>query len=155
MTEINIFFDAGFERAVDEAWLCKVATAVLDAENQPDAELGIMITGQKKIHDLNKHYRDADKPTDVLAFAFNDATSDIPFPALGDNLNHLGEVIISAEQAAIQAKQYRHSVTREIAVLLVHGVLHLLGYDHGEPNAEKAMNDRARAILKGLPRRTI
>jgi len=152
--EVNILFDAGFEQVVPEAWLRGVAEAVLIAEDKTCAELGIVITGQDKIHELNKCYRDQDKPTDVLAFAMMDTTSGVEFPAQADDINHLGEVIISAEQAAIQAKRHRHSVEREIATLLVHGVLHLLGYDHSTTDEEKIMNDRAREVLRHLPRRT-
>jgi len=151
--EVNVLFDAGLEGVANKVWLCAVAEAVLVAEGQPDAELGIVITGQAKIRELNKLYRGKDQPTDVLAFAMRDNPSDIFFPASEDALDHLGEVIISAEQAAIQAGRHRHSVEREIAILLVHGVLHLIGYDHSELEEEKVMNDRAQAILKHLSRR--
>jgi len=151
--EINIIFDIGFEQAVPEAWLRYIAKAVLVAEERLNAELGIMITGQDKIRELNRNYRDQDRPTDVLSFAMTDAASEPAFPTPTDGLSHLGEVIISVEQAAIQAKCHRHSMEREIAVLLVHGVLHLIGYDHGTPDEEYIMNERARAVLKHLPRR--
>jgi probable rRNA maturation factor len=152
--EVNVFYDTGFENAADEEWLRSIAESVLASENQPDAELGIVITGQEKIHELNKRYLDKDRPTDVLAFALKGTPSEMPFPAPDDDVDHLGEVVISVEQAAIQAKQHRHSTSREIAILLVHGVLHLIGYDHGELDEEKVMNEKARAILKQIPRKT-
>lgn len=152
--EVNVFYDTGFENAADEGWLRSIAETVLTYENQPDAELGIVITGQEKIHELNKRYLDKDRPTDVLAFALKGTPSEMPFPAPDDDVDHLGEVVISVEQAAIQAKQHRHSTSREIAILLVHGVLHLVGYDHGELDEEKVMNEKARAILKQIPRKT-
>jgi len=151
--EISVLYDAGFEQAVNERWLQDVARAVLSAEGKLNAEIGIVITGQDKIRELNKNYRGKDLPTDVLAFAFADASS-VPFPAANDGVEHLGEVIISVEQAAVQAKRHRHSVGREVAVLLVHGILHLIGYDHNETEDEKVMNDKARAIIKHLPRWT-
>ena len=151
--EVSIIFDSGFEQMADEAWLRGVAEAVLVAEGKYNAEIGIVITGQDQIQGLNKRYRAKDTPTDVLAFAMADVKDETPFPAQKDGIDHLGEVIISVEQAAIQAGRHRHSVGREIAVLLVHGVLHLIGYDHNEQEEEKTMNDRARAILKHLPRR--
>jgi len=153
--EVNILFDTGFEQTVRKSWLRKIAQAVLTAENRLDAELGIVITGQDKIRELNKRYREQDRPTDVLSFAMTDASDEMVFPALEGEVRHLGEVVISVEQAALQAKRHRHSVAREIATLLVHGVLHLLGYDHGTPDEEKNMQDRARAVLKHLPRRAI
>ncbi len=152
--EINILFDTGFEQTADKVWLRDVAKAVLSAEGKLDAELGILITGQDKIRELNKCYRKKDLPTDVLAFALVDTSSEIPFPTLNDGVEHLGEVVISVEQAAIQSRRHRHSVGREIAVLLVHGILHLIGYDHNDSDEEKVMNDKARAILKHLPRWT-
>jgi probable rRNA maturation factor len=150
--EVNIYYDTGFENAFPEEWLRRAAETVLEAENQPDAELGIVITGQEKIHELNRRYLERDRPTDVLAFALKGTPSEMPFPAPDDDVDHLGEVVISVEQAAIQAKQHRHSVAREVAILLVHGVLHLIGYDHGEPDEERVMKEKARAILKQIPR---
>ena len=150
--EVNVFYDTGFENAFPRDWLKAIAEAVLTAENQPDAELGIVLTGQAKIHELNKRYLDRDQPTDVLAFALKGTPGEMPFPAPDDDVDHLGEVVISVEQAAIQAKQHRHSVSREVAVLLVHGVLHLAGYDHGEPDEERVMTEKAKSILKQIPR---
>ena len=152
--EINVLFDDGFEHMVDAGWLREVAAAVLVAEEKSDAELGVVVTGQDRIRELNKGYRGKDGPTDVLSFAMADVTSEGPFPPSEDGLDHLGEVIISVEQAALQAGRHRHSTGREVAVLLVHGVLHLLGYDHNDSEEEKEMNDRARVILKHLPRRS-
>ena len=152
--EVNVFFDTGFEKAADAERLRGIAEAVLKVENQPDAELGIVITGQAKIQELNKRYLGEDRPTDVLAFALKGTPSEMPFPAPDDDLDHLGEVVISVEQAAIQAKAHRHSLDREIAILLVHGVLHLAGYDHGEPDEEKAMKAKAKAILAQIPGNT-
>ena len=150
--EVNVFYDTGFEDAFPREWLQAVAETALKAENQPDAELGIVITGQEKIHELNKRYLDRDRPTDVLAFALKGTPGEMPFPAPDDDVDHLGEVVISVEQAAIQAKQHRHSLSREVAILLVHGVLHLVGYDHGERDEEKVMNEKAHHILKQITR---
>ena len=151
--EVNVFYDTGFKNAVSEAWLRNIAETALRAENQPDAEMGIVITGQSKIQELNKKYLGKDRPTDVLAFVLKGTPGEMPFPTPEDDLDHLGEVVISVEQAAIQARRHRHSVQREIAVLLVHGTLHLIGYDHGEPDEEQVMNQQARAILRQIPRK--
>ena len=154
VVEVNVYYDTGFEDAFPQEWLRRVAETVLAAENQPDAELGIVLTGQSKIHELNKRYLERDRPTDVLAFALKGTPGEMPFPAPDDDVDHLGEVVISVEQAAIQAKKHRHSVSREVAILLVHGVLHLVGYDHGEPEEERAMDAKARGILRKIPRMT-
>jgi len=149
--EINVFYDSGFEKAADEKWLKSIAEAVLTAEKQPDAELGIVLTGQAKISELNRKYLNREGPTDVLAFALKGTPGEMPFPTPEDDVDHLGEVVISVEQAALQAPRHHHSTRREIAVLLVHGVLHLIGYDHGEADEEKVMSDKTKAILKGIP----
>jgi probable rRNA maturation factor len=148
--EINIYYDEGFEDAVKEEWLRNIAESVLKAEEQPDAEVGIVITGQEKIQALNRKYLDKDSPTDVLAFALKGSPDEMPFPAPDDDVDHLGEVVISIEQAAIQAKSHHHSKEREIAILLIHGILHLIGYDHAEPDEENEMNLKAKAILKTI-----
>jgi probable rRNA maturation factor len=148
--EINVLFDEGFEGAVDEGWLREVAAKVLTAEHQSDAEMSILITGQEKIRQLHKEYMGEDEPTDVLSFAMSEKgpadAPDFVFPA-GDAA-HLGEVIISYPQAEIQAAEHRHSIKKEVAILLIHGVLHLLGYDHDEPERQKRMQAREKAMLK-------
>ncbi len=148
--EINVLFDEGFEGAIDEGWLREVAVKALTAEHQADAEMGILITGQEKIRQLHKEYMDEDEPTDVLSFAMREKgpldAPDFIFPA-GDAA-HLGEVIISYPQAEIQAGEHGHSAKKEVTILLIHGVLHLVGYDHDEPERQKKMQAREKAILK-------
>jgi probable rRNA maturation factor len=148
--EINVLFDEGFEGTLDEGWLRKVAAKALIAEHQSDAEMGILITGQDKIRQLHKEYMGEDEPTDVLSFAMREKgpvdAPDFVFPA-GDAA-HLGEVIISYPQAEIQAGEHGHSAKKEVAILLIHGVLHLLGYDHDQPERHKTMQVREKAILK-------
>ncbi len=152
--EVNIFFDTGFEKVISKDWLRAIGVAALSAENQPDAEVGIVITGQEKIEELNRKYLCQPHPTDVLSFSLTDNPSDVVFPTpTGDDLLHLGEVVISYPQAVIQAGEHRHSVKREVATLLVHGILHLVGYDHGEPDEERRMNEHLQAILARVARR--
>jgi len=79
---------------------------------------------------LNMKYRNIDRPTDVLSFALNEG--DEPEIVDGSGINMLGDIIISVERATEQAVEYGHSIEREIAFLTVHGMLHLLGYDHME-----------------------
>lgn len=150
--EINVLLDEGFESVLDEAWLRNIASAALEAEHQADAEMGILITGQDKIRRLHKEYMDEDTPTDVLSFAMTEKNSpdepDFVFPA-GDAV-HLGEVIISYPQAQIQAAERGHSAKKEVAVLLIHGVLHLLGYDHDEPSRRQKMQKREKFILQSI-----
>ncbi len=148
--EINILYDDGFENSVDQDWLESVAQQALLSEGQDDAEMGILITGQDRIRELHKEYMDEDTPTDVLSFAMREkspeGTPDFVFPE-GEAI-HLGEVIISFPQAEMQAAEHKHPVKKEVTILLIHGVLHLLGYDHDGPVQQSKMQDRESAILE-------
>lgn len=108
-------------------------------------EVSVTFTDNEKIHELNKEYRNVDRPTDVLSFPlFDDDFGD-------DEAIALGDVVLSLEKADAQAKEYGHSFERECAFLVVHSVLHLLGYDH-ETSAEdeKDMFFRQEEIMKLL-----
>ena len=74
----------------------------------------------------------------------------INFPSPPDGVQHLGEVIISSPQAVIQAKEHQHSIKREVAILIIHGVLHLLGYDHETPEQERQMSAKEAEILSNM-----
>jgi len=114
----------------------------------PDSEISLVIAGQRKIRRLNREYRGKDRNTDVLAFAMTEQrpreSSFITAPGIA---HHLGEVLISYPQAVIQAKEQYHSLKKEIAILIIHGILHLLGYDHEKPADKNNMNAREKAIL--------
>jgi probable rRNA maturation factor len=148
--EINVLFDEGFENSVSENWLHDVAQQALLSEGQDAAEMGILITGQERLRALHKEYMGEDTPTDVLSFAMREkgpeGTPDFVFPE--GELIHLGEVIISFPQAEIQAKEHKHPVKKEVTILLIHGTLHLLGYDHDSLEQRSEMQDRENAILK-------
>ncbi len=148
--EINVFFDEGLESSISEDWLRDVAQQSLLTEGQDDAEMGIVITGQDRIRELHKEYMDEDTPTDVLSFAMREkgpeGTPDFVFPE-GEAI-HLGEVIISFPQAEIQAAEHRHSAKKEVTILLIHGILHLLGYDHDGSEPRDRMQSRESALLQ-------
>lgn len=88
------------------------------------AELSIALVDDSEIAALNAEWRRIDEPTDVLAFPMDEPDESLPYSPL------LGDVVISVERALAQAKEAGHSLEREIDVLLIHGVLHLVGYDH-------------------------
>ncbi len=90
------------------------------------------------IHQINRDYRHVDRPTDVISFAFDDAVEG-EVTIKGGGLHDIGVIVISIDRALAQAKEYGHSEKREISFLFVHGLLHLLGYDHGTPEEEKTM----------------
>lgn len=91
------------------------------------------------IHKINKEYRHIDKPTDVISFAFLDNEDDKDIQLHGQGVVCLGDIYISVDKAIEQAEAYGHSLQRELSFLFVHGLLHLLGYDHMTPEDEKKM----------------
>jgi probable rRNA maturation factor len=123
----------------------RAVLAVLEAEGASDREVSVLLTDDREIHALNRDYRKKDAPTDVLAFAFDEG----PGPRTGV----LGDVIISVERAKIQAKSRRVDLESELELLAVHGTLHLLGYDHAEPEEARRMRSRTRSIRRSLHRR--
>ena len=148
--EINILIDDEFKKKITRRWLTEIAERVLLAEKTgTNVELGILITNQEKVQELNWTYRNKNEPTDVLSFYMIPEPSQKKdtFITAPDNIQHLGEVVISYPQAVIQARENKHTVKKEITVLLIHGILHLLGYDHEKLKDEKRMKPRETAIL--------
>ncbi len=114
-----------------------------------DYEVSISIVDDATIHEYNKQYRGVDRPTDVISFAFNDFNDNIIYEK--EVVDVLGDIIISIDTAKRQAKEYGHSLKRELAFLYTHGLLHLLGYDHVKSKKEeKIMFDLQDKILDGL-----
>lgn len=107
----------------------------------------VTIVDNKTIHKINREYRNVDRPTDVISFAFLDEKSE---KELKGGPISLGQIIISYEKAEEQAKEYGHSLEREMNFLFVHGMLHLLGYDHMVKEDEKIMFELQDKILGGL-----
>ena len=102
---------------------------------EPQTEVSVVLTDDTDIQQLNCQYRGKDRPTDVLSFALNEGDEPDIFGA--DAAILIGDIIISVETAARQAAEYGHSLEREVAYLALHGMLHLLGYDH-ETETDKA-----------------
>ena len=150
--EINILFDNGLEECLDRGWIQGIAEQALSAQGaEPSVEMGLVIANQQRVQELNKTYLGKDEPTDVLAFAMLPESSTeqgLSFATPPDGIKHLGEVIICYPQAVKQAGEHLHSIRKEMAILIIHGVLHLLGYDHGEPEPARQMAAREAAILK-------
>lgn len=121
----------------------KVAEKIGELYDEKESEVSITITNDEEIHKLNKKYRDIDRATDVLSFAFRESEEKV-------DENNLGEIIISLERARAQAEEYGHSFEREIAFLTAHGMLHLLGYDHIEEEDRIEMEEEQRFIMNAL-----
>ncbi len=150
--EIDVTIDGNFEGCPDEGWFRDIALKTLATENiGEEAEMSLFITGQERIKQLNKIYRKKDRATDVLSFPFlAEGGEGSSFSSPPDGLKHLGEVIISYPQAALQAQEQGHSLNEELSLLVVHGVLHLLGYDHIEGIEAEDMQNRQNEILDRL-----
>jgi probable rRNA maturation factor len=148
--EINALIDIEYKKQVKSVWLKKIARQIQVAEKvSVKSEMGLVITGDEKIHELNLKYLEEDRPTDVLSFPLNEQLDTAPdFVSVPDGKFHLGDIMISYPTAARQAEEHHHSVEREITILLIHGILHLLGYDHDVPERETVMKGREAAILK-------
>ena len=112
------------------------------------AEVSVTLTDDAHIHVLNRDYRSVDRPTDVLSFALTEseepAILDAPYGVV------LGDLVISLERVAAQAEEYGHSVLRELSFLTVHGMLHLLGYDHTEEEDRVEMEEEQRHVMDVL-----
>lgn len=112
-------------------------------------EVDITIVDDEEIHQLNRDYRNVDRPTDVLSFALDEDDEDEP-ELLEGQLHLLGDIIISAETATRQAEEFGHGLEREIVYLAVHGLLHLLGYDHMVEEDKAVMRAKEEEALRAI-----
>ncbi len=118
----------------------------LTGKNLEDLEslgiFSIVFVSDRKIREMNRHWRGKDKATDVLSFPLDME------PEFEGTPFEVGEIIVSVEKAVEQARDYNHGVDRELAFLITHGILHVLGFDHESPEEEKEMFGRQRKILE-------
>ncbi len=113
-----------------------------------DPIVSVSFVDNRYIHRINKKYRHIDRPTDVISFAFLDDGHQYEKVLFHEGMVALGDIYISVEKAIEQANEYGHSVNRELCFLFVHGLLHLLGYDHMNERDEKVMFSLQEEILK-------
>jgi len=138
-SNITVRSDIAYRKLVDANQLRIAAEqTLLHQHAASDAALTVVITGNEQIQALNQHYRGLDAPTDVLAFAANEATQG-PFVRAPDVPPYLGDVIISYPRAQAQAQAGEHPISAELQLLVVHGVLHLLGHDPATSTQKRAM----------------
>ncbi len=137
----------------EEALIRKVVQAVLENEKiKHNVDVYVTLTNNEEIHKINKKYREVDRPTDVLSFPMyeREEIDDLK----GDNLSVqeeiLGDIIVSIEKVKEQAEEYGHSFERELAYLITHGCLHLLGYDHMIDEEKEVMRKHEEMVLEKL-----
>lgn len=133
-----------------------VKEALTEEKFEYPAEISVSFVDNPRIHELNREYREKDRPTDVLSFPMWEKEELADGTALDGHAVTLGDIIISAEKALAQAEEYGHSIEREIAFLSVHSTLHLLGYDHEISKEDEVyMNQKQEEVLTriGLPRK--
>jgi len=125
---------------IDRRRMREIARAVLEGENVPDAEISLAFVDNATIHQLNKRYLGHDEPTDVLSF-----------PLSEPGMKRLaGELVIGAEVARTHAERRGHDVEAELALYVVHGLLHLCGHDDKTPDHSRLMRERERHYLRAL-----
>jgi len=148
--QVDIRVEPEFRALVDRGCIRKIVRQVLKAEQvAPPYQVSLVFTDAERVRQLNRDYRGIDQPTDVLAFYMHPQKgSDSSFALPPDGVTHLGEVIICYPQALAQATEQGHSLNRELALLVIHGVLHLLGCDHEEPQEAKKMRAREKELLE-------
>jgi probable rRNA maturation factor len=159
--EVEVFgVDEQADQAIDLArWVDLAHAALLDSGVRGEAELSLLFVGEPVMAELNKRYMDKDGPTDVLAFPIDDPIDsgrwpdsgstgpDREPPELSELPMLLGDVVVCPSVAARQAPEHAGSFDDELALLVVHGVLHVLGMDHAEPEEAAAMQARERELL--------
>ena len=150
---VEVVFDLGDLSESDIALVMKAAVAGLDSEqfDGPD-HITVMITSDERIRELSRDFKGEDEITDVLSFNVEDKVDgDEDWPDTGDseesNSDRLGDIAISLPQVIRQAAENDKSPERELAMLTIHGVLHLLGYDHAELDEEKVMFGKTDVVL--------
>lgn len=151
MNTYEIFNETNYDLKKETDKLYELLAFALKREKLDNVEFDVIFVDSNTIHDINKTYRNVDRVTDVISFALEDNKT--------IELDHrlLGDIYICVERAEEQAKEYGHSFLRELAFLTIHGLLHLLGYDHMEKEEEKIMFQKQENILNefGIRRENI
>lgn len=154
LTETETDIDLGFDIEKEASAIINHALDILECPWE--CEINLTVTDNEGIHELNKQFRNIDRPTDVLSFPLAEYSEPGNFddfqdeddcfnPDTGEFL--LGDIVISAEKVVEQAAEYGHSIRREFCFLIVHSILHLSGYDHMEDEERAVMEDMQRKIL--------
>lgn len=126
----------------------QAAQSALKLKGASSSEVSILLTGDDEIRRLNHQYRSINAPTDVLSFSYQDSLNASPStPGL---VEPLGDIMISVDAAKLQAQNYGHSLQEELNLLVIHGILHLLGYDDVSESDARIMRDKEQEALRLL-----
>ncbi|MFH1560681.1 MAG: rRNA maturation RNase YbeY [Chloroflexota bacterium] len=153
--DVQVF--PAFAHRLSKSWLRKVAEQALDTQDETrPLSISLVIADDETVHNLNREYRGLDETTDVLAFPLwesreNEALETDGFFLPPEETAPVGEIVISYPQAARQARDGKRPIRAEMALLIVHGVLHLLGYDHADPQQESRMWAKQDEVLARVP----
>ena len=137
MRQDEVSLDSSVLRAMERS-----IDACLEAQGLAGSEVSLSIVDDQEMHELNLRYRSVDRTTDVLSFPLEDERPKEPCL--------LGDIVVSAPQAVRQAEEYGHSLLREMSFLVVHGTLHLIGYDHLTPAEDEEMQRLQEEVLASL-----
>ena len=144
LNEFNIYNETDYDLEDEIKEIKKIVDETLKIEKVTNSEFNVILVDNEKIKKINRTYRKIDKETDVISFALEDKKDNFKLEK-----RMLGDIYISVDKAKAQAKEYGHSDIREICFLSVHGLLHLLGYDHIDEEDEKIMFKKQELILDG------
>lgn len=143
LNKFNIYNLTEEEIKKEQKIMKKYLKKCLKKEMVTNAIFNVILTDNQKLKELNTKYRNIEKETDVISFALEDEKDE----KINSKKRVLGDIYISVEKAKSQSEEYGHSLTRELSFLAVHGLLHLLGYDHIEKEDEKIMFKKQELIL--------
>lgn len=143
MLELDITYDVEMTEYLEEENIRVFVENIINNEKDKNGSyyVSLMVTNNEVIHQINKEYRNVDRPTDVISFAYNETENIGPVEIIGD-------IIISIDKVKEQAESFGHSEKREFYYLLAHGMLHILGYDHIEDDEKKIMREKEEKYLE-------
>jgi rRNA maturation RNase YbeY len=146
--QVVVELDGPARGRLDAAPYVELIESTLDAEGRLEIALTLLLAGDELLWRLNREHRGADEPTDVLSFP-GDEGEPMPSPgaAAGEEAAYLGDIAVSVEMAAQQAEEAGLSLDDELRHLVLHGLLHLLGYDHESDEDDAAMRAREEVVL--------
>jgi len=152
-TQIFIQIDEQFQEYVEESWLKAAGQATLQACGRDELSISILVVDDEELRRYNRIYRQQDAPTDVLSFAVQEGSTlsaEVPDALAAEWDSELGDLLLAFPYASDQAQRHGHSLAAELKLLVVHGALHLLGYDHDTETRQADMWRKQIEILSSL-----